>query len=206
MQALILVESSKSIGKSLVSTLATLGFEVIQSTHFNLYTVRSDQITLTVPRTDLDVTLVREWLHAINQEADHIPVYVITKKKFDKSAIKKAKPKALSKSSQKPLMLGRLEIYKDQAIVKYNGIRLHLTPREFNLIAFFSENPGLVFSRDELLDIVWGDGYTGKRRTVDQHISQIRAYIGKEAIETIRDRGYRLNPDFFVEPQIQDGS
>jgi DNA-binding response OmpR family regulator len=201
MQALLLVDSSKSIRKSLALTLAAMGFEVIQSTHFNLYTVRSDRITLTVPRTDLDVTFVREWLHAINQEADHIPVYVITKKKFDKSAIKQAKPKGFSESSEKPLMLGRLEIYKDQAIVKYNGIRLHLTPREFDLIVFFSENPGLVFSRDTLLKVVWGDGYTGKRRTVDQHISQIRAYIGRASIETICDRGYRLDPDFFVESQ-----
>jgi DNA-binding response OmpR family regulator len=197
MHAILLVDSSKKIRKSLAPTLEAIGFEVVQSTHFNLYTVRSDQVTMTVPRASLEAALIQEWLHTINQDVDQIPVFVIVKKPGNISH-KRSNLKALSESSEKPLVLGHLEIYKDQAIIKYKGTRLYLTPREFNLIVFLSEHPGLVFSRDELLVTVWGTDYTGKGRTIDQHISQIRAHIGKASIETIRDRGYRLNVDFFM--------
>jgi len=67
-----------------------------------------------------------------------------------------------------------------------------LTATEFELLAFLMENPGLLFSREALLERVWGLEFPGGTRTVDQHVAQVRAKLGRPAlIETIRGAGYR---------------
>ena len=76
--------------------------------------------------------------------------------------------------------------------VTFQGIPVSLTRREFELIYFLASNPGRVLSRSELLDRVWGEDFLGTERTVDQHISQLRARLKDELIETVRGRGYRL--------------
>ena len=76
--------------------------------------------------------------------------------------------------------------------VTFQGLPVSLTRREFELIYFLASHPGRVFSRSELLDRVWGEDFLGTERTVDQHISQLRARLKDELIETVRGRGYRL--------------
>ena len=76
--------------------------------------------------------------------------------------------------------------------VKVAGEAVALTATEFELLAFFMENPGLLFSREALLERVWGLEFPGGTRTVDQHVAQVRAKLGRpELIETIRGAGYR---------------
>ena len=76
--------------------------------------------------------------------------------------------------------------------VTFQGIPVSLTRREFELIYFLASHPGRVFSRSELLDRLWEEDFLGTERTVDQHISQLRARLKDELIETVRGRGYRL--------------
>ena len=72
------------------------------------------------------------------------------------------------------------------------GAAAALTTTEFNLLAFLMENPGIVFSREVLLDRVWGLEFPGGTRTVDQHVAQVRAKLGRpDLIETVRGAGYR---------------
>ena len=76
--------------------------------------------------------------------------------------------------------------------VQVAGQAVALTATEFELLAFLMENPGLLFSREALLERVWGIEFPGGTRTVDQHVAQVRAKIGRpELIETIRGAGYR---------------
>lgn len=88
--------------------------------------------------------------------------------------------------------IGELEVDFDRAEASWQGRRLDLTRREFDLLAFLVKNPGRVFGRGELLDRVWGEEFFGTERTVDQHVAQLRALLGREAIETVRGLGYRL--------------
>ena len=88
--------------------------------------------------------------------------------------------------------VGSLEVDERQGTVHYEGLRLEMTRREFELIAFLSAHPGRVFSRTELLDRVWGEDFLGTERTVDQHVAQLRSLLGADLIETVRGRGYRL--------------
>ncbi len=67
-----------------------------------------------------------------------------------------------------------------------------LTATEFELLAYLMDHPGLLFGRDALLERVWGIEFPGGTRTVDQHVAQLRAKLGRpELIETIRGAGYR---------------
>jgi DNA-binding response OmpR family regulator len=75
-----------------------------------------------------------------------------------------------------------------------DGNALTLTPREFDLLIFFAQNPGRVATRDELLRKVWGYDYLGDTRTVDVHVRRLRIKLGAHSrmIETVTGVGYKL--------------
>ena len=76
--------------------------------------------------------------------------------------------------------------------VSVEGRAVELTTKEFDLLATLLENPGVVVSRDQLLDRVWGMTYPGGTRTVDVHVAQLRRKLGKpELIRTVRGAGYK---------------
>jgi DNA-binding response OmpR family regulator len=76
--------------------------------------------------------------------------------------------------------------------VSVEGRAVELTTKEFDLLAMLIENPGVVVSRDQLLDRVWGMTYPGGTRTVDVHVAQLRRKLGKpELIRTVRGAGYK---------------
>jgi two-component system response regulator RegX3 len=72
------------------------------------------------------------------------------------------------------------------------GEPVELTAKEFDLLAYFVDSPGIVHSRDRLLDRVWGMSYPGGTRTVDVHVGQLRRKLGRpELIRTVRGAGYK---------------
>lgn len=78
-----------------------------------------------------------------------------------------------------------------------DGKEIEMTNREYELLKFLMTNRGIAYSRDDLLNHVWGYEYSGETRTVDVHIRQLRRKIEKddanpEIIETVRGRGYRF--------------
>jgi DNA-binding response OmpR family regulator len=84
----------------------------------------------------------------------------------------------------------RLSVARREVLVA--GAPVPLSATEFNLLAFLMENPGIVFSRETLLDRVWGLEFPGGTRTVDQHVAQVRAKLARPGlIETVRGAGYR---------------
>jgi DNA-binding response OmpR family regulator len=95
------------------------------------------------------------------------------------------------------VVVGHLEINFDEGHARLNGRSLELTRREFDLLAFLTSNLGRVYSRQELLDRVWGQDFMGGERTVDQHITQLRARLEdypneSQYLETVRGKGYRM--------------
>lgn len=78
--------------------------------------------------------------------------------------------------------------------VTADGERIELTFKEFELLKLFLSNPGIAFTRDGLMEKVWGVDYLGETRTVDMHIRTLRQKLGKygELIGTVRGVGYRL--------------
>ena len=82
----------------------------------------------------------------------------------------------------------------EQRIVTVDGQRVTLTYKEFELLHLFLSQPGLVFTREQLLASVWNSEYLGETRTVDMHIRTLRKKLGAygNRIETVRNVGYRL--------------
>ena len=99
-------------------------------------------------------------------------------------------------SAEKPVALvsGDVTLWPDRREVTAGGNEVQLTMREFDLLEFLMRSPGVVFSRETLLQRVWGWDFDGGSRTVDVHVQQIRAKLGKtsDLIETVRGVGYRV--------------
>ena len=94
----------------------------------------------------------------------------------------------------KALRLGQLEMDPDAHTVHACGQRIELTLKEFELLRLFLKHPGRVYSRDQLLEKVWGGDYLGETRTVDVHIGTLRTKLGDCGgyIRTVRGVGYRM--------------
>ena len=96
------------------------------------------------------------------------------------------------------LQRGPLRVEIDRRSVSVDGEELHLRPKEFGLLATIAMEPGRVFSRDELLETVWGTDVVVDARTVDVHISWLRAKLvavgmSAEVIRTVYGTGYRFH-------------
>jgi|HubBroStandDraft_1064217.scaffolds.fasta_scaffold161115_2 two-component system alkaline phosphatase synthesis response regulator PhoP len=95
---------------------------------------------------------------------------------------------------------GRLKMDFDTYQVFVDGKRHELALREFELLRFFVEHPMRVYSREQLLDLVWGRDTFVEPRTVDVHVRRLRQHVEKddanpELILTVRSVGYRFNPE-----------
>lgn len=91
-----------------------------------------------------------------------------------------------------PLNTGRLIIDRSSYSVQLDGNTLNLPKKEFELLLFLAQNPNKVFTRDELLNNIWGSDVYVLSRTVDVHIRKIREKIGEGFISTTKGVGYKF--------------
>ncbi len=95
------------------------------------------------------------------------------------------------------ITLGALELDSDARTATVDGTRVALRQVEFRLLKLFMAHPDRVFTRNELLDRVWGEDVFVEERTVDVHIRRVRLALGKpyrDLISTVRGGGYKLDP------------
>jgi len=95
------------------------------------------------------------------------------------------------------LRFGDLEVIPDEGVVRRDGQELHLTKTEFRLLCELASAPGRVFSREQLLERVWGYDYFGDGRLVDVHVRRLRTKVEIDAanprhVVTVRGLGYKL--------------
>lgn len=90
--------------------------------------------------------------------------------------------------------VGSLSMRDDAHTVTADGAHVVLTLKEYEMLRLFLENPGRVFTRDNLLDRIWKTEYVGATRTVDVHVRTLRQKLGKcgDYIQTVRGVGYKL--------------
>ena len=108
-----------------------------------------------------------------------------------------AKDSHKDKSHEEALTIGGLRLNFSSYQAWLHDKPIALTPKEYELLKLLVTNPGRAFSRDELLERIWGYEYYGDTRTVDVHIRHLRAKLAaapevSDAIETIRGVGYRF--------------
>ena len=102
-----------------------------------------------------------------------------------------------SRQTRAPILLGDLEIRPDQGTVLLGGEPVTLTKTEFRLLCELAGSPGTVFSREALLENVWGYGYFGDARLVDVHVRRLRTKVEPDPanpkhVLTVRGLGYRV--------------
>lgn len=95
------------------------------------------------------------------------------------------------------LRIGMLAVNPVKHTVKVRGQSVSLTLKEFELLCLLLENRGVVYTRDQLLNHIWGYAFDGESRTVDVHIRHLRQKLGEcgTCIETVRGIGYRIGED-----------
>jgi len=103
------------------------------------------------------------------------------------------------------LRAGDIELDRETHRVRRSGQELHLGPTEFRLLEFLMQSPGRVFSREHLLNAVWGHDVYIDERTVDVHVGRLRKAISlprqPDPIRTVRGAGYSFDENFAREEQ-----
>ena len=110
-----------------------------------------------------------------------------------KAVLRRCKPIKDTKQS-KSLKMDGLVLNPEEHTVTIDGDRVSLTYKEYELLHLFLSQPGIAFTREQLLVNVWDTEYMGETRTVDMHIRTLRQKLGEygHMIETVRNVGYRL--------------
>lgn len=102
--------------------------------------------------------------------------------------------RSASKKAGKVLRVGELTMNTGGHTVEVSGERISLTHKEYELLLKLMENTGMVFTREQLLQSVWGTDFVGETRTIDVHIGTLRTKLGVSGnyIKTVRGVGYRM--------------
>jgi two-component system alkaline phosphatase synthesis response regulator PhoP len=99
-------------------------------------------------------------------------------------------------TGEKVIAAGDMLIYPEKYEVSLNGESIPLRPKEFEVLLYLVQRPGVVVTRDDLMNAVWGFDYIGGQRTVDVHVSSLRKKLEMNQqtvqIESIRGVGYKL--------------
>lgn len=132
-------------------------------------------------------------VHGLDLGADYYlvkPFGVMELVSCVKAVLRRAKPQRV----EHLLQTGGLVVNLDGRTVTADGEKVALTFKEFELLKLLLSHPGVVFTRDKLMEEVWGTDYCGESRTVDMHVRTLRQKLGAygDRIETVRGVGYRL--------------
>lgn len=216
------VEDDSSIRDLMIYTLHAAGFEAVgfdggEAFWAAIKGQRPELILLDIMLPGEDGLSILQNLRAQSVTAD-IPVILATAKgtEYDKvtgldlgaddylakpfgmmemiSRIKAVLRRTAPFAQPQSLRVGELELNLDAHTVLVGGTRVQLTLKEYMLLRTFMEHLGRVFTRDQLLELVWGIDYIGETRTVDVHIATLRTKLGPcgSCIETVRGVGYRM--------------
>ena len=203
---------------ALVSTgFEARGFEDGDSFWNALQSEKPELVVLDVMLPGVDgVTLLKRM--KANEEFQEIPVIMATAKgsEYDKvrsldlgaddylvkpfgimvmvSRVKAVLRRCKRVASSKALKLDGLVLNPDEHTVTVDGERVALTYKEYELLHLFLSQPGIAFTREQLLSSVWNTDYVGETRTEDMHNRTLRQKLGNygNIIETVRNVGYRL--------------
>ncbi|MBB1138847.1 response regulator transcription factor [Myroides sp. WP-1] len=91
------------------------------------------------------------------------------------------------------IQIGNIEINRDEYKIMIDGVELSLPRKEFELLYLLASKPGKVFTREEILDRVWGNEVVVGGRTIDVHIRKLREKVGDDCFKTIKGVGYKLD-------------
>jgi DNA-binding response OmpR family regulator len=225
---LLLVEDDPTLRQALAFSLTREGYEVATAAdgERGLQAARSDRLDLILLDVMLPGLSGVEVLRVLRREGVATPVIILSAKGDEIDRVVGLKIGAddyVAKPFSRPELLARIEAvlrrrrrepdepepreelaFADVRIdvarreVNVGGELVHLTTKEFDLLAHMAANPGRIFTRDQLLTRIWGYDYDGDGRTVDVHVSWLRGKLrgadGHNYFRTVRGVGYAFAP------------
>lgn len=218
---ILIIEDEKSIQNIIKAFLEDVGYAVVLAddgvegiTKFR--ECNPDLVLLDLLLPKIDGFAVCELI----RKESKVPIIMLTALDDDDSQMKGFDALAddyITKPFSMPLVVRRIEAVlrrtkedaQDLSVIHYKNIRMDtenyevyvdsesiaLTAREFEILKLFLEFQGRVFTRDNLLNSIWGYDYFGDEKIVNTHIKNIRRKLGVDYIETIRGVGYRLEKE-----------
>jgi DNA-binding response OmpR family regulator len=213
----LLVEDEDSIAQLLRSYLGAQGFRIVHVrsgeealVELERHPVRVVVLDIGLPGMDgFDVcrairyrsTVPLVMLTARDEEADRVAGLEVgaddyVPKPFSPrelaARLKAVLRRAEDRLERAVLVSGDVMLNRERREVSVAGKPVELTPKEFDLCAYLFEHPGIVFTREQLLDRVWGMSYSGGTRTVDMHVATLRRKLARpKLIRTVRGVGYK---------------
>lgn len=164
------------------------GLEILKKLRSRQETMQLPVIMLTAKSTEYDRVLGLD-----NGADDYIckPFGIMELISRIKALLRRTKTDATGKE----FTAGGLYVYPEKYIVRASGRDVVLTLKEFELLCLLISHPGTVFTRDQILQKIWGFEFDGENRTVDVHIRTLRTKLGDcgEQIETVRGIGYKIS-------------
>jgi two-component system, OmpR family, alkaline phosphatase synthesis response regulator PhoP len=226
---LLLVEDDPTLRRALSFNLTREGYEVAAAADGEaaLEAARSDRLDLILLDVMLPGMSGIEVLRTLRREGVTTPVIVLSAKGDEIDRVVGLKVGAddyVTKPFSRPELLARIEAVlrrhrrepdeqESREELRYGPIRIdvsrrevtvdgqpiHLTTKEFDLLAHMAAAPGRIFTRDQLLARIWGYDYVGDGRTVDVHVSWLRGKLrgteGHNHFRTVRGVGYAFTPE-----------
>lgn len=219
MNKILLIEDEYEIQQSIKSFLETEGYHVIATStaedgmmHFNSETFDLILLDMMLPkmqgetflkyiRTQSEVPIIV--ISALSDELvqfdafeNRIDDYVV--KPFSMNILNYKIKAVLRRINQEPkdvIKYGDLSLHIDNYFVTYKDKELDLTAKEFEILQLLITNQGRVYSREEILTLIWGYDYFGDARNIDVHIKNLRKKIEIDCIRTIKGVGYRIDKE-----------
>jgi DNA-binding response OmpR family regulator len=226
---LLIVEDDSTLRQALTFNLTREGYEVTSAADGEaaLEAARSDRLDLVLLDVMLPGMSGVEVLRVLRREGINTPVIILSAKGDEIDRVVGLKVGAddyVAKPFSRPELLARIEavlrrqrresdeperreeltfgavrIDVARREVSVDGEPIHLTTKEFDLLAHMAGSPGRIFTRDQLLARIWGYDYVGDGRTVDVHISWLRGKLrgrgGHDHFRTVRGVGYAFSPE-----------
>jgi two-component system response regulator RegX3 len=213
----LLVEDDDAIAEPLTSGLGRHGFQVSRARTGAeaLAAAPHDVVLLDLGLPDLDGIDICRRLRA----SSTVPIIVVTARSEEvdrvlglelgaddyvvkpfgfrelvariRAVTRRARP--TTSPTEGPQRVGRLELDRRQRQVRLDDAEVALTAKEFDLLALLAEDPGAVYTRDQILEQVWDPHWFGPTKTLDVHVASLRKKLGDPGwIETVRGVGFRL--------------
>lgn len=217
-KTILIIEDEIAIQNILAEPLRACGYEVVTASDGleginTFHTCHIDLILLDIMLPKINGYVVCEMIRqeaqtpiilltALDTEADQIKGFdlladdYITKPFSIKLVLKRVE--ALFRRTETmdmdtdTLRYKELQISAKQRQVLVSGAEVILTQSEFDILLLFIKNQGRVFTRDELLNLVWGYEFIGEEKSVNFHIMNLRKKLGVDYIETVRGVGYKI--------------
>lgn len=214
---MLLVEDDPSLGQTLLESLAVQGFRLrlVTSAEAAWEALWQDAVDLIV----LDVMLPEgeeagfELARGLREAGFHQPILFLTARESLPDRVQGlevgddylAKPFALAeliarlralarRGEVRPTVVkaGPLEVALEKREVRYQGQMIRLTSKEYQLLELFVLNPGRIFTREEVLERIWGPGFEFDSNLIDVYVKNLRKKLSENLIETVRGLGYRF--------------